>query len=646
MKNKLNLLALFALLAAIPAVGSVVLPYSFSPGQTISSSQMNANLGALRDEINNHEANHNGHNTALSDVLSVNNSCASTPINFNETQALSFRVENMSSDPVAGNAGRLVYNTTSNLLKVDNGSSFISIAGTGVNTLSSVLNAGNSAGTFNLDLNNNQLLHGRVENLSSDPSAGNAGRLIFNTTSSTLKVDTGSVIQAIGGAQGLSSVLGVSNSVGSSNVDFNGKQAVNLELESLASDPGSTNAGRVYYNSTINAPKFYNGSSWFQVGNTNTLSQVLALGNSAGSLDIDFNNHQAKNMRIHNLAAPPGTGTAGIIWYDTIGNQLGYETTTSNHTICSLDDAQTLTNKTISGASNTLSNIPDGALSANVDLLNGNQSITGTKTFSAAPVMSKIKTASGTTLGHTVPDGLADDTFVLANAVQTLKSKTIQGLTLAANMDFAEYQGINMRVENGSSTPAPGNAGRVFYKTSTGELLWDNGFQWNAVASSTTPNVPTWDQVLAQGASAGIYNPDVNNNQLLNARVENVSSLPSAGHAGRVVFNTSNKAFYIDTGSVWFTPLTVATPIVVTTDYTIQTTDRYVFMNSGLATTITLPDATTFNGIPLVIKNIGTGFPTLSTFGGQTIDGQPSVTINVQYASLNLIAVSGAWYLW
>lgn len=45
-------------------------------------------------------------------------------------------------------------------------------------------------------------------------------------------------------------------------------------------------------------------------------------------------------------------------------------------------DSQTLTNKTISGAQNTLTAIPDSALSANVDLLNGAQTATGLKTFS------------------------------------------------------------------------------------------------------------------------------------------------------------------------------------------------------------------------------------------------------------------------
>src|SRR5579862_801309 len=50
--------------------------------------------------------------------------------------------------------------------------------------------------------------------------------------------------------------------------------------------------------------------------------------------------------------------------------------------IVGTSDVQTLTNKTIAGAQNTLVNIPDSALSTNVDFLNAAQSQSGLKTFS------------------------------------------------------------------------------------------------------------------------------------------------------------------------------------------------------------------------------------------------------------------------
>jgi len=44
----------------------------------------------------------------------------------------------------------------------------------------------------NLDLNDNQLLNARLENLASDPGSANAGDVIFNTTSNTMKYYSGS----------------------------------------------------------------------------------------------------------------------------------------------------------------------------------------------------------------------------------------------------------------------------------------------------------------------------------------------------------------------------------------------------------------------------------------------------------------------
>lgn len=547
-----KIVSLLAFLAAMTAQSSVTLPYTFSPGQTISSSFMNADLAALMNEINAHESVHNGHNTALSDVLAVNNSCSTYSINFNLNPALNFRAENVTADPSdcgSSTQGRLIWNSSLGLFKICNGSSYVSIAGTGVNTLQSVLTAGNSAGSSNININGNQLLDARVENLSSDPSPGQIGRIFYNTTSAALKLDNGSSLVAIGGSQGLSSVLGVSNSAGSSNINFNGNQAINMQLESLSSDPGTTNSGRIYFNSTSSVPKFYNGSSWISVGNTNTLAQTLALGNSVGSNDVNFNGHQAIAMRVFNNAGSPGTGNAGELFYDTNTGQLAYETASLNHYVCSLDDSQTLTNKMISGSSNTLTNIQDSSLSANVDLLNSAQTISSKKTFSAAPQISNIKTAAGTTSGHTIPNGLADDIFVLANAVQTLAGKTLTAPTVTGNPDFSEGQAQHLRLENLAVQPAAGNPGRVFYDTATGEIRYDTGTNWLALTTNAGQSLAS---TLLIGNSAGASNIDMNLNQLLNAELEQVTSLPPAGNQGRILYDTTNNTVYADSGSSFF----------------------------------------------------------------------------------------------
>jgi len=64
-------------------------------------------------------------------------------VNFNEFQALQFRVENVASNPAPGNIGRLVWNTTVQQFFIDDGSAFVQISGSvsGVASLQIDLNA-------------------------------------------------------------------------------------------------------------------------------------------------------------------------------------------------------------------------------------------------------------------------------------------------------------------------------------------------------------------------------------------------------------------------------------------------------------------------------------------------------------------------
>src|SRR5277367_2108470 len=55
-------------------------------------------------------------------------------LNFNEFQALEFRIENVSTTPSPGNIGRVVYNTTSQQFLIDNGTAFVPIASSGAVT--------------------------------------------------------------------------------------------------------------------------------------------------------------------------------------------------------------------------------------------------------------------------------------------------------------------------------------------------------------------------------------------------------------------------------------------------------------------------------------------------------------------------------
>lgn len=130
------------------------------------------------------------------------------------------QMENLAADPSAGVIGRLWWNTVSGKAMLDDGTNnrallrndqkaILGNSGTaadnirfhrGASGLLQLVSAGDSTAEGTLVTNSFQQLSMRVQNLAADPAAGYAGRMFFNTTSSTLKYDTGAAIVALGAA--------------------------------------------------------------------------------------------------------------------------------------------------------------------------------------------------------------------------------------------------------------------------------------------------------------------------------------------------------------------------------------------------------------------------------------------------------------
>lgn len=67
----------------------------------------------------------------------------------------------------------------------------------------------------------------------------------------------------------------------------------------------------------------------------------------------------------------------------------------------------------------------------------------------------------------------------------------------------------------------------------------------------------------------------------------------------------------------------------------------YVYLCTGTIT-LTLPDATTNTNL-YTVKNVGTGVITIATTSSQTIDGSTTITLPVQYTSVDLISDTANW---
>ncbi len=74
------------------------------------------------------------------------------------------------------------------------------------------------------------------------------------------------------------------------NIDLNKNQALNLVLQKLATPPASPVSGQIYYDTTTNKLKYYNGTTWIEVYNSDQI--VETIGNAfidTNSVDFTYN---------------------------------------------------------------------------------------------------------------------------------------------------------------------------------------------------------------------------------------------------------------------------------------------------------------------------------------------------------------------
>jgi len=96
----------------------------------------------------------------------------------------------------------LVANGTTNAIDLNADNVTIEISSNLVQVKAGGINQTHISLTGNIDFNNYEVLNLRVENVTSDPTPGNAGRLIWRTDLNQLKVDDGTAFTSIGSGSG------------------------------------------------------------------------------------------------------------------------------------------------------------------------------------------------------------------------------------------------------------------------------------------------------------------------------------------------------------------------------------------------------------------------------------------------------------
>jgi len=192
------------------------------------------------------------------------------------------------------------------------------------------------------------------------------------------------------------------------------------------------------------------------------------------------------------------------------------------------------------------------------------------------------------------------------------------------------HQTITIRGGTAASGTAPlkFTSGTLMTTPEAGAMEFNNNFLYFTITSGTVrKKVAMYDD--SSGANGDLYYRDATGNFIRLAATSDGKTLRLSG--GVPAWGDANLATTTKTSS-----------------YTITGTDVIVFANATSGNvTITLPTAASFTGYRFYVKRTDGSGNTCSVArsGTDTIDGQTSISMDLQYTSLTIASDGSAWYI-
>lgn len=260
-----------------------------------------------------------------------------------------------------------------------------------------------------------------------------------------------------------------------------------LAVGSGANDPGIGVSGALYFNTTYNVLKVYNGSVWNEIASTGTsgITQSFAdtryLRLDGGNVPTSALSMGSQFLGFANLTTRSAAGTAGQVYYNTDTNRLDLYNGSSWIAVGS-GVTQITAGNGISLSNNPITTY--GTVSINE---NYNFNWTGSHTFSQPITFSASQTfdASKLTIAYEVAGDLLK--FDGLNWVRMPKGSPHQILSVACCSDDLEY----VSLVGGSGIAISFIGGQAIFSSSgaTGSLnivAGKSGFDFNVVGSGNT----------------------------------------------------------------------------------------------------------------------------------------------------------------
>jgi len=281
----------------------------------------------------------------------------------NGTKVIPLSPEGLSSNPSAGTAGRIFWQSTAEVTRIDTGSAIIDLIdakGNGVFGTSGTasenirpqrpasgvlaLLTGNLTTAEGVDAAAGSLAQLRVkmENFGTPPTAGDRGRIIWDSTAALLKVDNGTSFEAVGSGTGDENLLEPTNL--SIEVSLVATNKLSISLKGVDGNaPSGTNIVQIPFRSVTATSSIVT-----TLNVTSPVGITLTAGSSIG-------HRSGVDEYGYVYAARSGSAVAILVSGSLIFDDLSVQSTTSEGGAGGATDRSTLYNDNSLGA---LSNVP------------------------------------------------------------------------------------------------------------------------------------------------------------------------------------------------------------------------------------------------------------------------------------------------
>ncbi len=317
-----------------------------------------------------------------------------------------------------------------------------------------------------------QLVSAAVENIAGDPSNTVSGRLYFNTLSSNLIFDDGTLKRTLlrndykiiigtdgtqgnnvrihHAGQGLLQFVTGSDTTAENSLSTALAQ-IGFRTTNFSTNPATGNTGRIIFSTAVNSLLFDNGSAFLQVS---TLSGTETLTNKTLTTPVINGAVTLTGATLTNPTINGATSTNGTFTTPTITNPTisGSATTIAQATLTSARlTAPAINNPVITGSSTTIDAATITTATITAPTINGATVISGTPTISGATI--NTSTLASPTIN-----------------TPTISTPTISGGTITKASLVGQTADIVNHTDQSTTPTAPTSSGSTQLYTKAGKL--------------------------------------------------------------------------------------------------------------------------------------------------------------------------------